>query len=288
MGTSGHKIFQDDFALDIREMYLDKLFSGMTSENASNEMIAENVDADMDEMPIFWLSLAATQFEYGRLQGKVKEEAIKIIDTGVDLIRWNGDKKRSKELQSLKAKLLSVQPKEKKLINKKIKLSQGDVFIFNLEEHSYAYGRILNDKFLAIYLFQTANNKIPIEEIILKEIGFIVRFQEDGFYSRKWKVIGNLPLDDKLQRPVYFFDQGVGSTKCNVTSIWDTEYNPKVYEEKDCKNMDWGPFGIEQGSAYFSKDIIERLTAKLNNTPYNLYIQPDWEKQKFRKLRPDY
>src|SRR5690348_5631783 len=128
MGTFGYKIFQDDFALDIRERYLDMLYDGISNEQATHELIRENMDGDIDEEPVFWLSLAATQLEYGRLREEVKKKALSIIDSGSDLPRWNGDKKRIKELELLKSKLIAEQPKEKKLVRRKIKTQSGDLF----------------------------------------------------------------------------------------------------------------------------------------------------------------
>lgn len=124
-----------------------------------------------------------------------------------------------------------------------------------------------------------------MKEIVSKEVAFIVGGTQDGFYSKKWKVMTNIPLEDKLKQPVYFFNQAVGETTCDVFNIWDEEYNPKSYSEEKCKKMDWGPMGIEQWASYGSIHVIERLTAKLNSTLYNQYLHNDWMNQKFRKQR---
>lgn len=46
----------------------------------------------------------------------------------------------------------------------------------------------------------------------------------------------------------------------------------------------WGHFGIEEWAAYSSHDIIERLNAKLNGTPYQEGCLPDnWETLHYRR-----
>jgi len=73
METWGHGIFEDDFAVDVRADYLERLSSGAPSEDATTEMIGTYGVMDTDEEPAFWLSLAATQLEYGRLDPRVTQ-----------------------------------------------------------------------------------------------------------------------------------------------------------------------------------------------------------------------
>jgi hypothetical protein len=68
---------------------------------------------DPDDGPPFWLSLAATQFRYGRLEDRVRDQALRVIDDGSDIARFEGNAKllrtRSKVLQRLRAQLLGPQ-----------------------------------------------------------------------------------------------------------------------------------------------------------------------------------
>jgi hypothetical protein len=284
MGTIGHKIFQDDFALDVRERYLDMLYNGTPNEKATNELITEHMNDDEDEMPVFWLSLAATQWEYGRLMEIVKQKALSLIDSGVDQENWNGNKKRIKELDKLKSKLLTPQLKEKRLVQRRIKTQPGDVFVFKIDDDHYAFGRVLKPIYIAIYQFKSKSNKLPIEEIIQNKIAFVIGTTEDGFYNRKWKIIGNSPLEQFFTNPIYFFHIAIESDECRVFNIWlDHEYN--IIKETECQKMQWGPFGIEQWSPHSSESIIKRLTDKLNGTPYNKGLLPEnWESLHYRKM----
>jgi hypothetical protein len=113
MGTSGVSVFADDFALDVREAYLKLLTDGVDDAKATRRMIRDFATADVDEGPVFWVALAATQWEYGRLDATVKKRALKAIDQGTDLERWTESKSRQKRkavLAALREKLLSQPP----------------------------------------------------------------------------------------------------------------------------------------------------------------------------------
>jgi hypothetical protein len=119
MGTFGVGLFQDDVAADVRSQYLDLLASGASDAEAFRTIVREwnpsFADYD-DEGPIFWLALAATQWEYGRLHPRAKAQALKIIDQGKDLDRWAEAglaKKRQAVLAQLKKKLLAPPPKKR-------------------------------------------------------------------------------------------------------------------------------------------------------------------------------
>ncbi|MEM1001273.1 MAG: Imm26 family immunity protein [Bacteroidota bacterium] len=237
MGTSGYKIFQDDFALDIKDHYTEKLFEGLSNEQATEELIIENQDADIDEHSVFWLSLAATQYEYGRLLENVKKKALEIIDSGEDLIKWNGDKKRAKELERLKIKLQSELPKEKKLVKRKIKTNSGDFFAFKTDSENYAFGRVLLEGYIAVYEFKCDINNLSIDEISQKEVAFVIGTTEGGFYNRKWKILGNMPLEPIFTKPIYFFHVPVMSKMCTVFNIWEHWDSNKEIPESECEKM---------------------------------------------------
>lgn len=115
MGTSGTSIFDDDIASDVREDFMGRLRQGYSPEESSKALLADWSESvnDSDDGPTLWLALAATQFEYGCLQGDVKQHAVAVIDNGSDLGRWHGKElaRRNKVLAELKEKLLGPQLK---------------------------------------------------------------------------------------------------------------------------------------------------------------------------------
>lgn len=154
MGTFGTAIFSNDLACDIRDEFKELIGEGLTPEQATNGLIISNADSlnDPDEASVFWLALAAIQWKTGRLLDSVKEKAIRIIDDGTDLERWEleGDKKlvvqREKQVQKLKEQLLSPQPIAKK-IGKPYKhftpFEVGDVVSYAHSSGNFALMRII-------------------------------------------------------------------------------------------------------------------------------------------------
>ena len=154
MGAWGVKIFQDDVACDVKDDYLNRLKVGYTNEEATKEVIERNEDftSDYDDREIFWMALAATQWKYGRLLPEVKKEALKCIQSGRNLERWEDDEKqyekRKKILEELEEQLNSPQPPEKRVGRMKLSTPQwdvGDVLLYQIKgervkKHRY-YGK---------------------------------------------------------------------------------------------------------------------------------------------------
>ena len=122
MGTWGTGLYSNDSACDIRGDYIDKLKRGKTNDEATQELINSNRDimGDVEEEPLFWFALADTQWNYGRLLPKVKEKALYFLSQDKELQRWKESDERQltswiKTLDTLKEKLESPQPPEKKV-----------------------------------------------------------------------------------------------------------------------------------------------------------------------------
>lgn len=143
MGAWGPGLFSDDVACDVKEYYMNCLREEMSAEEAEAAVVSYFGDelADSDDGPVVVLALADTAWRVGRLSEKLKEAAIRIIDTGEGLERWEAEgkqllKKRQDVLQKLKEKLLSPQPPEKKVYKYRLYKCEwkiGDVFAYRFE-----------------------------------------------------------------------------------------------------------------------------------------------------------
>jgi hypothetical protein len=89
-----------------------------------------------------WFALADTQWKLGRLEDRVRDKAIEIIDDGSSLDRWRegGDKmvaRRQKFLDALKQQLLSPQPPRKTIkVKRPSKIATwvpGELFAYRLK-----------------------------------------------------------------------------------------------------------------------------------------------------------
>ena len=119
MGTWGVELFQNDVALEVRDLYIKKLQVGKSNAEAFNEMLTELSDmvADPDDQIDFWFAIASLMYDYGRLTPDVKNKALDIINQKNDEERWddNDKKKRNHVIESLKDKLITPQPDEVKI-----------------------------------------------------------------------------------------------------------------------------------------------------------------------------
>lgn len=140
MGAWGTSLYANDTTCDIRGDYVDKLKRGKTNEEVTRELMEKNSDVmgDEEEEPLFWYALADTQWNYGRLLPEVKEKALYFLSQDAELERWreSGQKQLQawqKTLDTLKKKLESPQPAEKKVYRYRLyqcKWSFGDIFAY--------------------------------------------------------------------------------------------------------------------------------------------------------------
>ncbi len=121
MGAFGPAIFSDDVACDVRDAYKLQLDAGRSGPEATDLLLAEwlqNLPDSDEDVLVFWLALAATQSQLGRLEDRVRDKALGIIDGGQDLSRWKEtgqELKRQAALLKLRAQLLGPQPEPKKV-----------------------------------------------------------------------------------------------------------------------------------------------------------------------------
>ena len=139
MGTWGTAIFSDDMASDVRGEYKVLLSAGIDSDTVEKALIGyykDDIEMNSRDSSGFWLALALTEWNYGRLSNLVKEKALDIIDSGENLKYWycppnarleeiarylgypghkNDYEKRKKDLESLRETLMSPMKEPKKV-----------------------------------------------------------------------------------------------------------------------------------------------------------------------------
>lgn len=155
MSAWGPAIFSDDLACDVRDEFKDLVADGLNQIEATKKLIEmySISEEDPEDYTVFWLSLAATQWKIGRLTDEAKTKAIHIIDSGLDLRRWEEEgepgweKKRKENLLKLKEQLTSPQPKQKK-IKKRYKsqtdLEVGDAVSYQLNSGEFVIFRVID------------------------------------------------------------------------------------------------------------------------------------------------
>jgi hypothetical protein len=143
MSYSGAGLYDDDAGHDARSRYRELVADGFTGNEATDALIAEWGDAldDPDEAAAFWLALADTQWKVGRLEDRVRDRALALIESGEDLARFEHDRRlherRAKVLADLEAQVRSPQRKPTRIRKPFRSISPvgvGDVFWFETPE----------------------------------------------------------------------------------------------------------------------------------------------------------
>jgi hypothetical protein len=113
MGAWGPALFADDDAADLRADYRNYLADAQ-SDTGATDLAARDYDASLErpgEMTAFWLALAAIQWRTGRLDPRVREVCLTIIDSGIDLEKWAASPDRGKRAAILaKLRQMMVAP----------------------------------------------------------------------------------------------------------------------------------------------------------------------------------
>lgn len=158
MGTWGYRLYQNDMAESVRDYYIEQLRKGNLGINITNDMIEQSVEFDDDDKVVFWLALADTQWDLGRLEERVKDRALEYLKAGGDMERWRMESpdeasKRGKVLDKLMQKLTSPQPQEKKISNHRLyccKWKIGDVYAYRLKS-DIASEKGLNGRYFLLH-----------------------------------------------------------------------------------------------------------------------------------------
>lgn len=152
MGVWGTALFSDDLASDIREDYTNFVGDGLSGPEATSRILSEYKSSldDPQQTSVVWLALAAVQWQLGRLEPRVLDHALEIIESGSDLKRWDARlpdyAKRRTMLEKLRARITSPQPREKK-VRKRVRhtcgWNIGDLFSYQLPSGKLIVFRVI-------------------------------------------------------------------------------------------------------------------------------------------------
>lgn len=156
MGSWGTAVFSDDVAADVRADWREGILDGETSEELTAKLISSHEARadDTDDAAVFWLALAAAQYETGRLTHLVRDKALEIIASGSDVARWEAEdpalaKQREQVLSRLKNKLVGPQPSPKSLKHQtsySVPFELGDAVLLRSPEGKRAIAVVVGHK----------------------------------------------------------------------------------------------------------------------------------------------
>lgn len=170
MGTWGTNIFQNDVSEDVRDDYKNSLKTGKSDSEALKEILENSKDylEDDDDKFDFWFGLASVMSDLGRLTDEVKNTAVKLIDDGGDIFRFEDSKsdmkKRKAVLEKLREKLVGEQPERKKIPVAKAFIcpwKANDVYIFKLDSEDFK-NKPYFGKYIAVLVDETVNYDVDL------------------------------------------------------------------------------------------------------------------------------
>lgn len=120
MGAWGPALFDDDDAADLRQNYRVWLADAQSDAGAT-DLAVKSIGADfcrLEDTTAFWLALAVVQWKHGRLDNRVRQAALRIIDDGIDIAKWADSPlcaKRAENLKKVRAQITAPCPPAKAL-----------------------------------------------------------------------------------------------------------------------------------------------------------------------------
>jgi hypothetical protein len=141
----------------------------------------------------------------------------------------------------------------------------GNIFQIPLDDGTYGFGRILDNGTVAFYDLRVS--KIPdIEDIIQSDVLFKIWVMEYAFTNRawkkKWKILGNIPLEDELKKDVIFCRQDAISKKCYLY------FKGGIEEKTTCEEC----AKYEIAAAWDPEHIEDRLLDHFMDKP-NMWVE---------------
>lgn len=130
---------------------------------------------------------------------------------------------------------------------KRIREKVGQVFQVPLGDKTFGYGQVVTMGSMVFFNYQDKGTNFNLEEIIQQPIIFKVTVDSYVIKDGIWCVLGNLPVNPKLQEKQFKFTYDI--TK-KVYLIWRTILKQEVATPEEIYNLEcfasWGPHHVER------------------------------------------
>lgn len=133
-------------------------------------------------------------------------------------------------------------------MKKALKIEVGTYLQIPLSDNSFAYGRVLEEPYMAFFNYQTDNPSTDMDIIDSKPILFklAVRYRD----QKRWDFIGNRALQGELKKPIVSFMQDLADFKKCV--IFDSSGVEREATPEEC-------IGLERAEVWDQHHIEQRL-----------------------------
>lgn len=198
MSGWGTKIFDNDFALDVKTDFVNLIGIGMPIEEIEDFILKYQPQMDDDDSCAFWTALAKIEWDYGLLQENTKRKAQHVIKTFPDSHLYMNEKdqeKRSQELEKLYLQLDTINEKPRKIRKTYVYRTSwkvGDIFAYPLD-NQYVYIHIVGIKRLKHRIEQLSRDRVFIKIFRKKsdQLLDIKAFKPKFLKKRQYKPLSN-------------------------------------------------------------------------------------------------
>jgi len=119
-----------------------------------------------------------------------------------------------------------------------------------LPNGNYAYGRLLTSPYIAFYDLQTNNASMDLQAICQLPVLFVIAVHLSGLGRVGWDLIGNVPLEPALRKPVEnFIQDSADFTNCRII---DDQGNVRAAHVSEC-------VGLERAAVWEPEHVEERI-----------------------------
>jgi hypothetical protein len=136
----------------------------------------------------------------------------------------------------------------------------GSFVIVPLKDGSYGYGRVREIPLFSFYDFNTKEPVHDLDRIAARPILFSLLVHKSAL--KKWKAIGNRPLEENLRRGITRFLQDiVDPSKCVIA---DEDGNERPATPSEC-------VGLERSAVWEDNHVEDRLLDTFKGRPNKWY-----------------
>lgn len=269
MGIWNSNLYANDTTADIRDTYIECLRNNMSNEDAYSKTYDEYCELiGTDEEELFWLAMADTQWEFGRLMPAVKLNAQRFINQPYHSFYDEFDaKKRARWNEMLRALLIrldSQQPPEKyvPLIQKfeRNPWEVGDIYAYRFHsKRSKGFGLFgkyvaiqkigdalsyENMTFSVIQIYDKAFSSLPTVSDILGIRVLPLVYPPDIEGTPK-HICDYLPSFDWYTKAIMLLEKPSHYPAKHLTFIGNSPLQHKEYKGNECQDCFWETTGME-------------------------------------------
>lgn len=132
----------------------------------------------------------------------------------------------------------------------KKKPTPGTILKIPFDDTVHTYARVLRHPFIAVYDCKTSEDVTSLEEIIAKEILFVVAVMDRAVTGGRWKAVGALPLKDgEIPIPDQFMQDMFNPNNCQII---DSSGNVREATIEECE-------GLERAAVWEAEHVEDRI-----------------------------